>query len=174
MTAAHFQSAHSVSKSNSSYCDRERKKRKITQGASSVRFNDDIQIQEIPDRSILSQDQRNQMYLSRDDQLLIYKEIASVIEKTVNEKFDESYEEDAHAELRGLESIARLDSARIQQRRAVSIVLRRQLIGKIDEAWLALVYRPFSEAAARLAYRRGLRDQEVAPSPVPKQKVMIR
>ena len=87
---------------------------------------------------------------------------------------DESYEEDAYAELRGLESIARLDSARIQQRRAVSIVLRRQLIGKIDEAWLALVYRPFSEAAARLAYRRGLRDQEVAPSPVPKQKVMIR
>lgn len=44
----------------------------------------------------------------------------------------------------------------------------------INESWLKKHYRPFSELSAKLARNRGLRDQEMAPSPIPRKIVMSR
>lgn len=44
----------------------------------------------------------------------------------------------------------------------------------INELWLKKHYRPFSELSAKLARSRGLRDQEMAPSLIPRKIVMSR
>jgi hypothetical protein len=79
--------------------------------------------------------------------------------------------------LRGLEAFTPKDAERLGRRRlskAISAVVRQQDFDKIDDDWLAIIYRPFSKAAAEHARKRGLQDQAAVPSAAPQQITMLR
>jgi hypothetical protein len=145
-------------------------------GIVSVRFADDIQaVREIPNRKCFSEQEIRDLYLSKFEQKMIHRNIVSVVRKCVEENDGEQLCDAEDDDLRGLEFLTRPHVERVRRlNRAVSAVLRRQRTCKIDEKWLSISYRPFSEAAARMAHKRGLRDQELVPSPVPRQVVMVR
>jgi hypothetical protein len=145
-------------------------------GTVSVRFADNIQaVREIPNRKCFSEQEIRDLYLSKFEQKMIHRNIVSIVRKFVEEKNGEQLCDAEDDDLRGLEFCTRQHVERVRRlKRAISAVLRRQTTCKIDEQWLSIAYRPLSEAAARMAHKRGLRDQELVPSPVPRQIVMVR
>lgn len=146
----------------------------------SVRFANDIKtMREIPSRRYFSKQELRDIYLSKEEQKKICRDIVSMVAAVMEEQNHEEHLCDVDTEeddrMRGLELFTHRDVERTRRmKRAISAVLRRQMTGKIDEGWLLIAYRPFSKAATALAYKRGLRDQELAPSPVPRQVVMVR
>jgi hypothetical protein len=141
----------------------------------SVRFNYNIQVHEIPNRRCLSEQELNDLYLNKTEQKQIVKEIITTVRDFRLQQDVDGSDSPTHEALRGLEAFTRQDADRVQRlRKAISVVLRRQRIAPIDEIWLLTDYRPFSEAATKLAGNRGLRDQELVPSSVPRRIVMAR
>jgi hypothetical protein len=151
-----------------------------------VRFSTDSQIFEIPSRACLSQQEMNDVYMSREDQRRIYQEIAEILRAVKSgADFDDSKfstsalspsmidEEDGEG-LRGLESLLeQRGSGRSERMKtAISVIVLRQR--NIDESWLVQHYRPLSDVSAKLARQRGIRDYENTFSTIPSNIVMSR
>lgn len=148
-----------------------------------VRFSTDSQIFEIPSRACLSQQEMNDVHMSREDQRRIYQEIAEILRavKAGSDFEDVSLsscssmdnEEDGEG-LRGLEPLLeQRGSGRSERMKtAISVILSRQR--NIDESWLKQHYRPLSDVSAKLARQRGIRDHEKTFSTIPSQIVMSR
>jgi hypothetical protein len=153
--------------------DKEKRKLKFEQVVGSVRFADEMQVVEIPNRECLSDDEQQNLYLNKREKKKIHKDIIAIVRQRMVET--DGHLCDTDETLRGLEACTPKDAERLRKlRKAISAVVRQQKFAKIDDDWLSIIYRPFSEAAAEHARKRGLRDQAAVPSAAPQQITMLR
>jgi hypothetical protein len=149
-----------------------------------VRFSTDSQIFEIPNRACLSQEELNDVHMSREDQRRIYQEIGDILRSEKRgaafdgAKFPSSSPKEHHEEdeegLLGLETLLeQRGSGRSERMKtAISVIVGRQ--SNIDESWLQQHYRPLSDVSAKLARQRGIRDHEKTTLTTPSQIVVSR
>ncbi len=139
-----------------------------------VKFVGDHRIIEIANRQSFSQQDLNNLYLSKSEHNRIQMEIVEVIREYRLGQISWGGKEIER--LRGLEPLTNHDDqGRLSRMKgAVSAVIQRQLNGVIDEIWLSKVYRPYSRKAQSLAHKRAEKDSLAAFSDAPRMIVMSR
>ena len=139
--------------------------------AKHVRFASHSEVYEINDTgSNLTEQERNALYMSNEDQRRIFLEISETLaaaaaaenDKTKsNPTTDTDTAKNEGMVVRGLECIMQQRNSNRGRRMkaAVIAVMKRQRFHAIDEAWIIHEYRPLLEESKRLARERGLRDE---------------
>jgi hypothetical protein len=154
----------------------------------SVRFYHKDEIYAIPSLSQLSDEERQSLYVTKEENYNMKWELRNSLRRTINDASsptndthspatttaDDPLEDD---EMRGLEIYTPVAQRERRQRigRALQALLREQRIsGKISESWLLYVYQDMTATSAWDAHMRGIMDQQVHRAGPPPMQIMIR
>jgi hypothetical protein len=148
---------------------------------------------EIPSRAQLHQFW-NHLYITKQEQIASQQEMITTLRLYNNAQQQEEQEEgmqlDLEERIRGLEAFLPQDGMRAcRMKQAIQLILTRQerqaattttglRLSLLDTTWLETNYRPFSQAASKLAQERGRKDLQAVPASwsggAPTKSVMMR